>query len=343
MFANRVSYQRLLLVCLLNWQLFPFKMLLAAEQSFSEASKIKIINPSINFGKVEQGTILKHKFYFKNEGKGSLKIENIHTSCNCLSIAFNKDKYYAHDQNGSIEVSFNTSKLNGSIHNVIILESNEPNTPNRTLSMFASIYSDYRLSMNSVDFEQTLVNQSKTKELIIYPIQKNFKILNFNYDKKFFKITKTMNDGNYIFKIILKPQKKPQKIDTQLTISTNTSSSPKKLIPLRANISPPMIPTPSILEFGEIEKNKISKRLLKISSKGNFSIKKSSVILHLNGKRFKNIDDLIKWTPINDSPQERSFEITLKNKSLTSGSVFGQIIFQSDRYKIPVEFQAFFL
>jgi hypothetical protein len=45
-----------------------------------EASKIKFTELSHDFGKVEQNASLKYSFVFKNEGKGTLIIENVKAS-----------------------------------------------------------------------------------------------------------------------------------------------------------------------------------------------------------------------------------------------------------------------
>jgi hypothetical protein len=49
-------------------------------QKPGEASKIKFNELSHDFGKVEQNSSLKYSFVFKNEGKGTLIIENVKAS-----------------------------------------------------------------------------------------------------------------------------------------------------------------------------------------------------------------------------------------------------------------------
>jgi len=49
-------------------------------QKPGEAAKIKFPELSHDFGKVEQNASLKYSFVFKNEGKGTLIIENVKAS-----------------------------------------------------------------------------------------------------------------------------------------------------------------------------------------------------------------------------------------------------------------------
>jgi hypothetical protein len=49
-------------------------------QKPGEASKIKFNELSHDFGKVEQNSSMKYSFVFKNEGKGTLIIENVKAS-----------------------------------------------------------------------------------------------------------------------------------------------------------------------------------------------------------------------------------------------------------------------
>jgi len=49
-------------------------------QKPGEAAKIKFADLNHDFGKVEQNSSLKYSFVFKNEGKGTLIIENVKAS-----------------------------------------------------------------------------------------------------------------------------------------------------------------------------------------------------------------------------------------------------------------------
>jgi hypothetical protein len=49
-------------------------------QKPGEAAKIKFTELSHDFGKVDQNASLKYSFVFKNEGKGTLIIENVKAS-----------------------------------------------------------------------------------------------------------------------------------------------------------------------------------------------------------------------------------------------------------------------
>jgi|GEM_PF-641834 len=65
-----------------------------------------------NFGKVEEGTVLKHKFYIKNHTKTRFKIDQINTSCACTVSKVKKDTVDPGER-VSLDVQFDTTGYPG--------------------------------------------------------------------------------------------------------------------------------------------------------------------------------------------------------------------------------------
>lgn len=60
-----------------------------------------------DFGKVKEGSILKHTFILKNESKNTLSIKKLQTSCGCTGSTFSTDKILP-GKASEIEVTFDT-------------------------------------------------------------------------------------------------------------------------------------------------------------------------------------------------------------------------------------------
>lgn len=91
--------------------------------------KPKIEDPfSWDFGRVEEGEILKHDFILKNESKNTLNIKNINTSCGC-TVSSVKKKTLLPQESTLIEVTFNTKGYSGPTQQYIYVNTDNLDNP----------------------------------------------------------------------------------------------------------------------------------------------------------------------------------------------------------------------
>ena len=67
---------------------------------------------SWDFGRVNEGEVLKHTFVLKNESKKTLTIKDVNTSCGCTASKVEK-KIILPGENTEIEVQFNSKGYSG--------------------------------------------------------------------------------------------------------------------------------------------------------------------------------------------------------------------------------------
>ncbi|MBC8265640.1 MAG: DUF1573 domain-containing protein [Flavobacteriales bacterium] len=90
-----------------------------------------------NFGKINQGESVSHKFTFVNSGKGDLVISQAKGSCGCTVPQWPKGAV-APGESAEIEVTFNSAGKSGKQNKTITLVSNAiPNTT--VLTIYAQI------------------------------------------------------------------------------------------------------------------------------------------------------------------------------------------------------------
>ena len=104
----------------------------------AKAPKINFKAEKWDFGNTKEGKSLTHTFEFTNEGDSTLKIGKVQTSCGCAAALITK-KSYKPGEKGQIKVTFNTRGYEGDVSKYIYIESNDPEQPNKMLTVSASI------------------------------------------------------------------------------------------------------------------------------------------------------------------------------------------------------------
>jgi uncharacterized cupredoxin-like copper-binding protein len=104
----------------------------------TEAPKIDFPKTQHNFGKVNEGKVYQHTFNFTNSGKSTLKIKDVKTSCGC-AVAEISAKEIKPGESASLKVELDTAKRKGRMSRSITIMSNDPDTPNKVLTLYADI------------------------------------------------------------------------------------------------------------------------------------------------------------------------------------------------------------
>jgi hypothetical protein len=92
-----------------------------------------------DFGKVKEGPMLETIFEFTNKGEDTLHITSVNTSCGCTGAMLDEKKYFLTGEMGKIKVSFNTMGRQGHQEKDIIVATNDPKTPTKTLKIKTDI------------------------------------------------------------------------------------------------------------------------------------------------------------------------------------------------------------
>jgi hypothetical protein len=105
-----------------------------SEKDLKKAPKIVFDETTYNFGKVKSGTLVKHRFKFKNEGKKDLIIHKVKASCGCTATK-PSETVIKKGKTGEIEVTFNTKGRRNRQHKTITVITNDPTNPQIVLSI----------------------------------------------------------------------------------------------------------------------------------------------------------------------------------------------------------------
>lgn len=108
------------------------------QKSQTAAPEIFFPETQFNFGKVNEGKVYKHTFTFTNNGNSVLKIKDVRTSCGC-AVAEISNKEISPGENAQLKVELDTAKRKGRMSRTITVMSNDPEAPNKVLTLYAEI------------------------------------------------------------------------------------------------------------------------------------------------------------------------------------------------------------
>jgi hypothetical protein len=91
-----------------------------------------------NFGTVKEGKVVEYTFTFENNGKSTLKIKDIKTSCGCTAALVSSEVLKPGEQ-GTLKVELDTSNRKGKMSRTITINSNDPKDPTKILTIYADV------------------------------------------------------------------------------------------------------------------------------------------------------------------------------------------------------------
>lgn len=100
--------------------------------------KISFRESQHDFGIVKEGSVVSYTFKFANKGKSFLKIKDIKTSCGCTA-ALISSKEIAPGNEGTLKVDLDTKNRQGRMSRTITVVSNDPEEPNKVLTIYAEV------------------------------------------------------------------------------------------------------------------------------------------------------------------------------------------------------------
>ena len=126
-------------------KLYIFAISILIVQSCSQSSgkeekgspKIKFEHMEFDFGNIQMGEQVSHRFIYRNAGTGNLKIENVIVSCGCTLVSYDKTPIQTGEES-FIEVSFNSDGYRGLQKKDVEIYSNCDSTKT-VLTLWASV------------------------------------------------------------------------------------------------------------------------------------------------------------------------------------------------------------
>jgi hypothetical protein len=162
-------------------------------------------------------------FKYKNEGKETVHIKSVHTSCGCTTASRNKDDITP-GENGEITATFKIGASTGTVQKTVQVETDDPTQPLTVLTLKAVIPQLVEVKPTFVYWETSEPSKPKTikvktaKEL-------NVRALNVSSSSPEFQ-TKVTSNGPNEFEVEVQPRDTSHEVNTTLILQPDNGAKP---------------------------------------------------------------------------------------------------------------------
>ena len=238
--------------------LFASQIILSAEENDRPALHVE--KETIDFGKVIVGTELSVRFHIQNRGKGTLLLYDVAASCTtCTSILSSPDKLEA-DEKGVIEVRVLTAELQGDVDRTLSVYSNDPGGSRKILHITGHVWSPLELKPHYIYFPvaKTIDSKQEYRVEITNTTDEEILLSKARSDNKKFRaeLIAGKNKKKHTLVVSTVPPLKYGSNRGLITFNTNYGGLPTIQISATANVSPPVVFSPSrlFLKAGDLKK-----------------------------------------------------------------------------------------
>jgi hypothetical protein len=339
----------------LNWLLLLLICTLAPSHAWARKSKksssrqdasVVFQKRSQDFGEVNQGQVLRQRFYFKNEGSSSLKIQNIEAPCGCTFVYANYKKSYKPQEEGYLDIDFETAHFTGQMEKTVKVFTNDLARPEITLTLKAMVKPEFVANPPVVDF--AIIKRGKlplTKTFVVEPVAgQNFSIDKLIYNESLFKVDYQQKGKKYQFKVTLNSVDKDiNTFKEKISILNKSKYLPQLDVFVLGNIEGNIRHDPFYIDFGAIKKNENSLRQINFRGENPFQILPMPHEVTVKNLSALHPEELIETKVDPNDPT--AFLVTIKNHAMTSGNVHGKLKFATDdpsQKELKIDFYAYF-
>ncbi|MCF6148124.1 MAG: DUF1573 domain-containing protein [Candidatus Kuenenia sp.] len=222
---------------------------------------IKFDEYKYNFGKIYSGEKVTHKFKFKNLGNGELIIDKVKSSCGCTA-ALSSKKNLKKNEEGEIEVRFNSGKYVGKITKSIFVHSNDPVNPKVKLAIEVKIIEEVSVNPRRINFGIVRMGGSCSQNIEIKTLpESDIKILKVETSFPYIKLTeKNKNESVCNYDVMLRGMEEFGKFNGFIFVHTDSKKKPRIDVPFNGEVIGDITYYPSRLSFGTVKKNREAKK-----------------------------------------------------------------------------------
>ncbi len=146
---------------------------------------------TLDFGEYYQGQKAERIVTIRNAGTDTLRITDVKAQCGCTAT-FMSNRTLAPSAQGDLSITFNTAGYNGKVTKEVFISSNDPTTPKLTLQFSASVMQLLSLVPGSFMFDNSIVDSTYTKTIIVTNPSSKQPVKILGVDSKFDQIKVTL-------------------------------------------------------------------------------------------------------------------------------------------------------
>ncbi|HHT9129384.1 MAG TPA: DUF1573 domain-containing protein [Candidatus Brocadiaceae bacterium] len=223
-----------------------------------EKPKIVFEEQVCNFGRIYIGEKVQHGFKFRNCGSGVLLINNISSSCGCTAALVSKNKLLK-DEEGVVEIKFNTGNYVGKVSKSVIVNSNDPEIPKYQLTIMGEIIEEVNIVPKQINFGIIRKGDNCTRTLEIKTVPElNIEIKKVVSHNPYIKIAhcKTNENNSYNYEVTISNYDYIGKFNGIIFVYTNSGKQERIDIPFSGEVVGDLMFYPETLSFGNVKRGK---------------------------------------------------------------------------------------
>src|SRR5262245_30860817 len=136
-----------------------------APASTAGTPKIEFQSTEFDFGKANNGELVKHDFIFTNTGTATLQITDVKPGCGCTSSG-KWDREVAPGHTGIIPLQFNSAGFGGSVSKPTTVTCNDTTRPSLLLTIKGTVVRPIDISPSMVTFQVPAEDQTNETKVV---------------------------------------------------------------------------------------------------------------------------------------------------------------------------------
>ncbi|MDE1889774.1 MAG: DUF1573 domain-containing protein [Planctomycetota bacterium] len=225
------------------------------EENLVKKPKIVFGEQIYDFGRIYIGEKVQHGFKFRNYGSGVLLINNVSSSCGCTIALVSKNKLFK-DEEGVVEIKFNTGNYIGKVTKSVIVNSNDPEIPKYKLTIMGEMIEEVNIVPKQINFGIIRKGDTCTRTLEIKTVPElNIEIKKVVSHNPYIRIIKCKaNENNYNYEVTISNYDYIGKFSGIVFVYTTSSKQERIDIPFSGEVVGDLTFYPETLSFGNIKR-----------------------------------------------------------------------------------------
>lgn len=220
-----------------------------AEQYFEERVK--------DFGTVPRGPTLTHYFRITNTTNQNVIISGARVSCGCTSATIAVAQLKP-GESTAVTAQMDTRRFYGHKAVTIYVTFSAPQFEEVTLRVQANSRDDFSMTPDTLAIGTVRSGKEGKASVKMSLFDPTWEVSNATCDSNYVKpvvklVTRSGSDVAYEVTAVTRPDLPVGKWFTDVWVQTNNAAMPKVRIPLTVEVTPAVVATPNVLQFGEVK------------------------------------------------------------------------------------------
>ncbi|MGD0075539.1 MAG: DUF1573 domain-containing protein [Candidatus Binataceae bacterium] len=314
--------------------------IVAASAVAADPPKIQVSQPVYDFGSALSGPAIHHTFKVKNVGGSELVIDHVQTSCGCTAAEPSK-KHLQPGEDADIAVTFDTRLIKGHSERTITVFSNDPHTPESTMTIKGQLTVEFETTPKEVFFGKARLGTEESRQVTVtYTGKGDFKVSKISNSSPSIKVAQApLKDGKSGVILTVTRLKTMPVGPFDDSIEIDTSRQPI-LVHVSGRIVGDIAVEPPQVSFGIVPHGQGAVRVLRVANSGSHPVQVTEVSPQITSAATPPHSVVAKVEPVTPG---KEYKVTLELRQGTpDGQLRGKLSIKTDDPQEPVLTVPFF-